>query len=169
LKRNFYILGDLNGGFRPNAGTPTFPNDLRQSATSLQQPIPGQPSLQQQIQQQQEQQEPQQQQQLMQMQQQKQQQRMSGSMLQQQPTSGHTGETGTSKVTIPEIAESNWSVQPITCLETRTKEFPLYLQLGPAAGHRGNQGKQNKGLRQPRYCNGPAAPPKPNCSIQILF
>jgi hypothetical protein len=49
-------------------------------------------------------------------------------------------------VTVPEevpdenVPESNWSVPPIRCDETRSKEFPLYVQLGPAAGHRGNQG-----------------------------
>ena len=74
-----------------------------------------------------------------------QQQHVPGHMSQQQPTSGHMAETKSAEEKIPEIAESNWSVQPITCLETRTKEFPLYVQLGPAAGHRGNQGKQGKG------------------------
>ena len=99
-------------------GTPTFPNDLRQSATSVQQPIPPSQVSQQQP-------------------------RISGHLSQQHPTSGHVSEEA-----IPAIAESNWSVQAITCLETRTKEFPLYVQLGPAAGHRGNQGmyRGNQGM-----------------------
>ena len=42
--------------------------------------------------------------------------------------------------TVSEVSESNWSVPPIRCDETGSTDFPLYIQLGPAAGHRGNQG-----------------------------
>jgi hypothetical protein len=39
------------------------------------------------------------------------------------------------------VPEPAWSVPPISCHESGNPDFPLYIQLGPAAGHRGNQGR----------------------------
>ena len=36
--------------------------------------------------------------------------------------------------------DSEWAVPPITCQEAGTQRKPLYVQLGPAAFHRGNHG-----------------------------
>ena len=41
-----------------------------------------------------------------------------------------------------EVSESDWTVPPISCQQTGSEVFPIYVQLGPAAGHRGNQGSK---------------------------
>ena len=37
-------------------------------------------------------------------------------------------------------SSSPWDVPSISCTDSRTKKKPLYIQLGPSAMHRGNQG-----------------------------
>ena len=56
------------------------------------------------------------------------------------------------------LQNTDWVVPPINCDEAKTQQKPLYIQLGPAAFHRGNRGLGSDGEGRAFYVNGILTP-----------
>ena len=56
------------------------------------------------------------------------------------------------------LRQDHWDVPAISCHDSGTQRKPLYIQLGPAAFHRGNHGIGPEGEGRAFYVNGLLAP-----------